>query len=64
MILVDTSIWVDHFKFGDPLPDDDSVPIHRWVVGELALGVSALRSSPDSLPCREPPKRRTERSSL
>ena len=49
MILVDTSIWVDHFKSGDPLLvrllEDDSVLIHRWVVGELALGVWRERAA-------------------
>ena len=42
MILVDTSIWVQHLRAGDPvltqLLDDSRVLSHPWVVGELALG--------------------------
>ncbi len=42
MILVDTSIWVDHLRAGDPklvaLLQDGRVLAHPWVTGELALG--------------------------
>jgi predicted nucleic acid-binding protein len=42
VILVDTSIWVDHFRVGHPvlagLLDRAVVLGHPWVVGELALG--------------------------
>ena len=42
MILVDTSIWVDHLRLGDDvlmaLLNSGSVLGHPWVVGELALG--------------------------
>lgn len=42
MILVDTSIWVDHLRFGHPvlsrLLEDGQVLGHPWVVGEIALG--------------------------
>lgn len=42
MILVDTSVWVDHLRIGDPelaaLLQDGRVLVHPWVVGELALG--------------------------
>lgn len=42
MILIDTSIWVDHLRAGDrvltQLLDDSRVLGHPWVVGELALG--------------------------
>jgi predicted nucleic acid-binding protein len=42
MILVDTSIWVDHLRSGDRhlagLLDAALVLGHPWVVGELALG--------------------------
>jgi predicted nucleic acid-binding protein len=42
MILVDTSVWVDHFRRGDPILTqrlaDGDVLVHPWVVGELALG--------------------------
>lgn len=42
MILVDTSVWIDHFKTGNVtlarLLDHGAVLAHPWVVGELALG--------------------------
>lgn len=42
MILVDTSIWVDHLRSGDRalarLLDAGRVLGHPWVTGELALG--------------------------
>jgi predicted nucleic acid-binding protein len=42
MILVDTSIWIDHLRSGDPqltaLLVNDSVLVHSFVIGELALG--------------------------
>lgn len=42
MILVDTSIWVDHLRAGEPalahLLDHGWVLAHPWVTGELALG--------------------------
>lgn len=42
MILVDTSIWVDHLRGGDPLLtqllNSSRVLSHPWVIGELALG--------------------------
>lgn len=42
MILVDTSVWVDHLRSGDRLLarllDDSRVLSHPWVIGELALG--------------------------
>lgn len=42
MILVDTSIWVDHLRSGDlelgRLLQDGRVLAHPWVTGELALG--------------------------
>ena len=45
MILVDTSVWVDHLRAGDDdlaeLLDAGSVLVHPFVIGELALG--ALR---------------------
>lgn len=47
MILVDTSIWVDHLRAGDPqlvaLLQDGQVLAHPWVTGELALGHLAQR---------------------
>lgn len=42
MILVDTSIWIDHLRAGQStlmrLLEGDLVLGHPWVVGELALG--------------------------
>jgi predicted nucleic acid-binding protein len=42
MVLVDTSIWIDHFRRGDArlaqLLDRGEVAMHPFVVGELLLG--------------------------
>jgi predicted nucleic acid-binding protein len=42
VILVDTSVWVDHLRAGDPrlsgLLERGDVLAHAWVTGELALG--------------------------
>ncbi len=42
MILVDTSIWIDHLRVGEPALADllaaSQVLMHPCVVGELALG--------------------------
>ncbi len=42
MILVDTSVWVDHFRTGNQrlrgLLDEDQVLTHPFVIGELACG--------------------------
>ncbi len=42
MILVDTAVWIDHFRNGDrqltELLDRSVVLAHPWVLGELALG--------------------------
>lgn len=42
MILVDTSVWVDHLRRGDArladLLDENLVLAHPFVAGELALG--------------------------
>lgn len=41
MILLDTSVWIDHLRAGDPtvarLLEDGQVLGHPWVVGELSL---------------------------
>ncbi|MDX9971881.1 MAG: type II toxin-antitoxin system VapC family toxin [FCB group bacterium] len=42
MILVDTSVWVDHLRTGEPLLaaalDAGNVLMHPYVLGELACG--------------------------
>ncbi|MDP9417588.1 MAG: type II toxin-antitoxin system VapC family toxin [Actinomycetota bacterium] len=47
MILVDTSVWVDHLRAGDELLtgllQDAQVLGHPWVTGEIALGSLAQR---------------------
>jgi predicted nucleic acid-binding protein len=47
MILVDTSIWVDHLRSHQPrlaaLLDNTAVLGHAWVTGELALGSMTQR---------------------
>ena len=49
MILVDTSVWVDHLRVGDPhlvsLLDEGNVVIHPFVIGEIALGTLAGRNA-------------------
>lgn len=47
MILVDTSIWIDHLRRDDPslrkLLERGQVLAHPFVIGELALGVLRQR---------------------
>ncbi|MBU4459655.1 MAG: type II toxin-antitoxin system VapC family toxin [Verrucomicrobia bacterium] len=47
MILVDTSVWVDHLRHGVPLLGDllaaGAVVTHPFVIGELACGNLAKR---------------------
>ena len=51
MILVDTSVWVEHLRRGLPrlatLLQEGEVLIHPWVIGELACG--NLRNRADVL---------------
>lgn len=48
MILVDTSVWIDHLRRGDPelgaVLHDGRALTHPWVIGELALGHLTRRS--------------------
>ncbi len=48
MILVDTSIWIDHLRTADsPLSSlllSNSVFTHPWIIGELACGNLANRA--------------------
>jgi predicted nucleic acid-binding protein len=47
MILVDTSIWIDHFRAAEPQLiarlDRNEVLTHPFVIGEIALGSVARR---------------------
>ena len=49
MILVDTSVWVDHLRKGDArlanLLERGAVLVHPFVVGEIACGNLAQRAS-------------------
>ncbi len=48
MILVDTSIWIDHFRVSDPqfvaLLTRNEVLAHPAVIGEISLGSVAKRA--------------------
>jgi predicted nucleic acid-binding protein len=48
VILVDTTVWIDHFRGGDPLLvellDRGEALGHPWVTGELALGHMRARA--------------------
>ena len=48
MILVDTSVWIDHLRSGEPLLvaalEGGRVLMHPFVLGELACGNLANRS--------------------
>lgn len=47
MVLVDTSIWIDHLRSDDPRLSDllknRLVSMHPWIIGELACGTFARR---------------------
>jgi len=49
MILVDSSIWIDHFRTGNQhfsqLLSEREVCIHSWIIGELACGYLHPRKS-------------------
>lgn len=42
MVVVDTSVWIEHFRSGDDglarLLDEGQVLAHSWVIGELTVG--------------------------
>ena len=48
MILVDTSVWIDHLRQGDPLLvaflETSRVVMHPFVLGEIACGCLAKRA--------------------
>ena len=49
MVLVDTSVWVDHWRRGQPelvrLLESDDVAVHPFVIGELSLGALHPRAA-------------------
>jgi predicted nucleic acid-binding protein len=49
MILVDTSVWVDHLRRRDPVLSDElengEVAVHPFVIGELACGTLPDRAA-------------------
>jgi hypothetical protein len=53
MVLVDTSVWVDHLRFGNPrlasLLENGDVVCHPFIIGELACGNLPERA--DTLGC-------------
>ncbi len=57
-MLVDTSVWVDHFRRGDPglsaLLSREEVECHPFIIGELACGSLQRRSEVLSLLQRLP----------
>jgi hypothetical protein len=65
MRLVDTSVWVNHFKTGEPeltrLLETSQILMHPGVIGELALGtlrqretiLSALKDLPQAVTASE-----------
>lgn len=59
MILVDTSVWVDHLRAGRPRLADalgrGLVLGHPWVIGELALGHLRQRAEVIGLLANLPP---------
>jgi len=48
-VLVDTSVWVDHFRRRNDalvaLLQKDKVLVHPWVIGEIACGTPPRRSA-------------------
>ena len=48
MILVDTSVWIDHLRHGEPalaaLLEENRVLLHPFVIGEIACGMLSDRA--------------------
>ena len=61
MILVDTSVWIDHFRYGnaqlEELLTSSEVMIHPFIIGELACGSMKNRKEIlgllNELPCAD-----------
>ncbi len=49
MIIVDTSVWVDHFRVGDAvlsfMLEEERVAVHPFVLGEISLGFLRQREA-------------------
>ena len=49
MILIDSSVWVDHFRMAEPrialLAEEETILMHPLVFGELAMGNFARRTT-------------------
>jgi predicted nucleic acid-binding protein len=49
MQLVDTSVWIHHFRYGDERLrdslDHQTILCHEWIIGELACGQLQARKS-------------------
>lgn len=49
MILIDTSVWIDHFRMAEPmmerLTEEETILMHPLVFGELSMGNFAKRST-------------------
>jgi len=66
VILVDTSVWIDHLRSGEPslaaILESGQVMMHPFVLGELACGNLANRREVlkllGDLPRRPPPTRK------
>lgn len=65
MVLVDTSVWIDHLAKGEPrladLLESEQVATHPFVIGELACGRITRRE--EVLSCLAALPRATEASS-
>jgi predicted nucleic acid-binding protein len=48
LILADTSVWIDHFRYGNPTLrhqlERNSITIHPFIIAELALGSLKTRA--------------------
>ena len=68
MVLVDTSVWVDHFRYGNTdlenQLNDGGVACHRFIIGELACGNLSNRAEILSLLKALPPAEHAEHAEV
>ena len=68
MILADTSVWIDHFRWGNKelqkALNQGQVVIHPWIIAELALGSLRDRAKTLALLAMLPQARVAEMSEL